>query len=114
MYARSRHTTSDFARSLRQQKIVQAIIKQITSKDILLSPSKVKALYNNYTEMVKTNISVDEMLGAGRYAYDLKHIFSFGLTTDCSNSNRKFSVPACFLIAPPREQFGGMAVMIPV
>jgi hypothetical protein len=114
MYARSRHSTSDFDRSLRQQLIVKAIIKQITSKDILLSPSKIKSLYSNYTEMVKTNISADEMIGMSRYAYDLDHIFSFGLTTDCSNAARKRSYPACFLIAPPRELFNGEAVMIPV
>ncbi len=114
MYARSRHTTSDFDRSLRQQLIVKAILKQITSKDILLSPSKIKDLYGNYTEMVKTNISSDEMIGMSRFAYDLDHIFSFGLTTDCSNAARQRSYPACFLIAPPREQFDGMAVMIPV
>lgn len=114
MYARSRHSTSDFDRSLRQQVIVKAIIKQLTSKDILLSPTKIKNLYKNYTEMVKTNISADEMIGMSRYAYDLDHIFSFGLTTDCSNAARKRSYPACFLISPPREQFNGMAVMIPV
>jgi len=114
MYARSRHTTSDFDRSLRQQIIVKAIIKQITSKDILLSPSKIKDLYKSYTAMVKTNISSDEMIGMSRFAYDLDHIFSFGLTTDCSNAARKRSYPACFLLAPPRELFDGMAVMIPV
>ena len=86
----------------------------MTSKDILLSPSKIKDLYNNYTEMIKTNISSDEMIGMSRYAYDLDHIFSFGFTTDCSNAAWKRSYPACFLINPPREQFGGMAVMIPV
>ena len=64
--------------------------------------------------MVKTDISSDEMIGMSRYAYDLDHIFSFGLTTDCSNAARQRSYPACFLINPPREQFGGMAIMIPV
>lgn len=114
MYSRSRHSTSDFDRSLRQQQIVQAIIKKITSKDILFSPSKIKDLYTTYTEMVKTNITADEMIGASKYAYDLKNIFSFGYTTNCSNSARKFSTPACFLISPPRELFAGAAVMIPV
>jgi len=114
MYARSRHSTSDFDRSLRQQIIVKAIMKQLTSKDILLSPSKIKNLYDNYVAMVKTNITSDEMIGMSRYAYDLKHIFSFGFTTDCSNSAWKYSIPACFLIAPPRELFNGEAVMIPV
>jgi LCP family protein required for cell wall assembly len=114
MFARSRHSTSDFARSLRQQLIVKAIMKQLTSKDVLLSPTKIKNLYADYTKMVQTNITADEMIGMSRYAYNLEHIFSFGFTTDCSNSAWKYSVPACFLVAPPRELFDGAAVMIPV
>lgn len=114
MYSRSRHSTSDFARSARQQDIVKAVLKKLSSKDILLNPSKIKSLYKNYTAMVKTNITADEMVWMSRYAYDLKHIFSFGLTTNCSNARRNLSVPACFLISPPRELFAGAAVMIPI
>ena len=114
MFARSRHSTSDFDRSLRQQKIVKAVMAELTKKSNLFSPSKLKNLYGEYIKMVKTNISLDEIIGMWKYAYDLKHIFSFGYTTDCSNAARKFSYPACFLIAPPRELFDGAAVMIPV
>ncbi|MBU0627365.1 LCP family protein [Patescibacteria group bacterium] len=77
MYSRSRHTTSDFARSLRQQQIIEAIMNQMKSKDVLLSPSKLKELYASYTEMVKTNIQMDEMIGMAKYAYELEDVFSF-------------------------------------
>jgi hypothetical protein len=56
---------------------------------------------------------LDEMIGAARYAYNLKHIYSFWYTTDCSIMNYKLSRPACFLYNPPQDLFGGAAVIIP-
>lgn len=112
MYARSRHSTSDFDRSLRQQQIVKAVIDKITKQ--FLSPSKMKQLYGNYTKIVKTNISLDEMVGAIQYADDLEHMFSFGFTTECSNIVYKLSRPGCFLYTPNRDLFGGASVILPI
>ncbi len=112
MYARSRNSTSDFDRSLRQQQIVKAIVTKLMQQG--LRPNKIKQLYEDYTEMVKTNISVDEMIGVVQYADDLKHIFSYWLTTDCSNVAHRFSYPWCFLYAPDSAQFWWAAVMLPV
>jgi hypothetical protein len=39
--------------------------------------TKLKKLYEDYTKIVTTNISLKEMLGLAKYAYKLKHIFSF-------------------------------------
>gem|GEM_PF-3919405 len=39
--------------------------------------SKLQTLYDDYIKMVTTNISLKEMLGMVKYAYKLKHIFSF-------------------------------------
>lgn len=112
MYARSRHSTSDFDRSLRQQQIVKAIVSKFMQQ--WLKPSKIKQLYEDYTEMVKTNISVDEMIGLVQYIDDLKHMFSYWLTTDCSNIAHRFSYPWCFLYAPDSSQFWWAAVILPV
>ncbi|MDD3263101.1 MAG: LCP family protein [Candidatus Absconditabacteria bacterium] len=112
MYARSRHTTSDFDRSIRQQQIVKAIITKFIEQG--LKPNKIKQLYQDYTKMVKTNVSVDEMIGLVQYIDNLKNIFSYGLTTDCSNIAHRYSYPGCFLYAPDAAQFGGAAVMLPV
>ncbi len=111
-YARSRHSTSDFARSLRQQLIIQWIIDKL-KKNGLGNVNKIKKLYDNYTKMVTTNISMKEMLGMAKYAYSLKHIFSFWYTVECSNITYKFSYPGCFLYNPLRELFNGAAVIIP-
>lgn len=112
MYARSRHSTSDFDRSLRQQQIVKAITTKFMQQ--WLRPGKIRQLYKDYTAMVKTNISLDEMLGLAQYADDLKHIFSYGLTTDCSNVAHRFSYPGCFLYAPDSANFWWAAVILPV
>lgn len=111
-YARSRHSTSDFSRSLRQQIIVQAIIDKLKENG-LGNVTKLKQLYNDYAEMVTTNITLKEMLGMARYAYKLKHMFSFGYTVECSNITYKYSYPACFLYNPDRALFDGASAIIP-
>lgn len=111
-YARSRHSTSDFSRSLRQQIIVKAVMEKITSQ-WLWTVTKIKKLYDSYLKMVKTNISMKEMMGMAKYIYKLDNIFSYGLTTECSNITYKYSFPGCFLYTPSRDLFGGASVMIP-
>ena len=112
MYARSRHSTSDFDRSLRQQQIVKAVKDKLISQ--ITSPTKIKQLYADYTKIVKTNISLDEMIGLAQYADNMKHMFSFGFTTECSNFAYKLSHPGCFLYTPNRDLFGWASVILPV
>jgi len=75
-YARSRHSSSDFSRSLRQQLIIQAIIDKLKQNG-LGNISKIQKLYENYTKMVTTNISLKEIISIARYANKIKYIFSF-------------------------------------
>ena len=75
-YARSRHSTSDFSRSLRQQLIVKAIMDKII-KNCIGNISKLKGLYSEYTKMVTTNISLQEMIGMVRYVDKIKNTYSF-------------------------------------
>jgi anionic cell wall polymer biosynthesis LytR-Cps2A-Psr (LCP) family protein len=91
-YARSRHSTSDFSRSLRQQSIINAVLQKLKDQGIT-NLTKAKSLYNEYTKIVKTNISLKEMVGVAKYMYKLQHMFSYGFTTECSNIVAKFSHP---------------------
>lgn len=111
-YARSRHSTSDFSRSLRQQLIIQWIMDKLKENG-LGNVSKLQKLYDDYIQMVTTNISLKEMLGMVKYAYKLKYIFSFGYTVECSHVAYRFSSPACFLYNPDRSLFGGASAIIP-
>jgi LCP family protein required for cell wall assembly len=112
-YARSRHTTSDFSRSQRQQDIIKAIINTALKKQNITNVWKLKELYSTYTRMVNTNISFKEIVGMFKYAYDFKHIFSFGLNTYCNYRAYTITDAWCFLNNGNREAYGGMAVMVP-
>jgi hypothetical protein len=95
-YARSRHSTSDFSRSKRQQSIIKAIMSKIMSSENF-SISKLKELYTNYTSIVKTNISLDNMIGLLQYDTAMPTMHSFGYTMQCSNDIRKTMTPGCVL-----------------
>jgi anionic cell wall polymer biosynthesis LytR-Cps2A-Psr (LCP) family protein len=111
-YARSRHSTSDFARSLRQQLIVEAVMNKLKENG-LGNITKLKKLYADYVQMVTTNVSLKEMLGMVQYADNIKHVFSFGYTVECSHAAYRFSSPACFLYNPDRSLFNGASAIIP-
>ena len=111
-YARSRHSTSDFSRSIRQQLIVQAVMNKFKENGFG-NINKLSKLYQDYTKMVTTNISLKEMLGMMRYIGNIKHIFSFWYTTECSYNVLRFSNPACFLYTPDRSLFNGASAIIP-
>ena len=59
-YARSRHTTSDFDRAKRQQKLIIAIKDKMLEQ--WLSISTATQLYDQYKKYIQTNISAQEML----------------------------------------------------
>ncbi|NOZ44269.1 MAG: LCP family protein [bacterium] len=83
-YARSRHSTSDFDRSRRQQQIIETVVDKLMSKENIGSISRIRSLYNDYSKMVFTNISSSEMIGMYKYASRIKKMFSFVLTSECS------------------------------
>lgn len=111
-YARSRHSSSDFARSQRQQDIVEATIKQILRKENIQNVATIKKLYDEYTKMVTTNISNKEIIGMIKYIFSLEHIFNFGLTSTCSTRWRQLMYPWCFLYTPDRDWFWWASVLL--
>lgn len=112
-YARSRHTTSDFSRSQRQQEIIKAVIHTALQKENLTSVNKLTELYDTYTKMITTNISSKEIIWMVKYIYEFKNIFSFGLNTYCTYSSYRVTDAWCFLYNWNREAFNWAAVMIP-
>ena len=56
-FSRSRHSTSDFDRSLRQQQVIQAVKNKLTSNLLQeTSPAKIVELYNVFTKYLSTDI----------------------------------------------------------
>jgi len=64
-YVRSRYGDSgegtDFARSLRQQKVIVAVRNKITKTSTLIDLPKIKELFNIYEKEVDTNINLDDL-----------------------------------------------------
>jgi LCP family protein required for cell wall assembly len=60
-YARSRETTSDFDRSMRQQIVIAAIKKKALSVGVLTSPTRVSSLITALGKHFKTDLQVDNI-----------------------------------------------------
>ena len=110
-YARSRHTTSDFDRAKRQQKLIIAIKDQMLAS--WLNISTATDLYEQYQKYIQTNISAQEMLRTVQFLPDIKAFSSFGYTSTCWDKDVTRMVPWCFLYTPARAQFWGMSVLLP-
>lgn len=111
-YARSRHSSSDFSRSQRQQLIIKAITEKLVQDG--LSINNLQSIYETYQEYVTTNISLDEMLGLLAYGKTIPPMFSFWYTYECNNSAWKTMQAACMLYPVVQEQFNGMSGMLPI
>lgn len=70
-YVRSRYTTSDFERMIRQQEVLLAIFQRLVSLDAM---KKIPQMYSVYEESVVTNITLQESIAwatvAGRIVED--------------------------------------------
>jgi len=67
-YARSRMTTNDFSRNVRQQLVLGAILDRLLSLDIL---SKIPKLYNTYINNITTNLDLGTVVSLSQTAVKL-------------------------------------------
>ena len=113
MYARSRHSTSDFDRSLRQQEIISGIKKKAGELGYLKDRKKILELYDIFKEYVVTDLSLTDMVKLGLMVrgWDDSQTLSFNLSYECGALECK---PGAFLYAPDRNLFGGASVLLPV
>lgn len=114
-YARSRHSTSDFDRSRRQQQILSAIAEKMQTDGTLTKPRQIVDLMEIMKEHVETTLAVREMVslaGAGK-EIDRSKLIAVQLNTQ-NGLYGEFSAPGGMLYNPPRDQFGGAAVLLPV
>lgn len=57
LYARSRETSSDFARSTRQRQLLTALKQKIVALGTLTDPTKINNLMNTFSDNVQTDLS---------------------------------------------------------
>lgn len=114
-YARSRHTTSDFGRSARQQQLLSLLADKAKSEGLLRSPGEIASLYRIVAEHTETTMNLREILGLAAVAekIDRSKIVSLQLS-DRNALYDSFIEPGGFLYTPPRDQFDGAAVLLPV
>ncbi|MEK7540485.1 MAG: LCP family protein, partial [Patescibacteria group bacterium] len=74
-FARSRHgnhgENSDFARSARQQIIINAVREDLLSAGTLLNPTKILSIFTSLGDHVRTNAEIWELAHLGALARDI-------------------------------------------
>ncbi len=114
-YARSRHTTSDFGRSARQQQILAAMGEKAKSIGIQKDPKKLIELLRILSENFETTMSIGEAVGLAEIARDIDR--SRIVTMQLNDRNGLYEgivEPGGFLYTPPRNLFEGASVLLPV
>jgi LCP family protein required for cell wall assembly len=114
-YARSRHSTSDFSRSARQQQIIEAAAAKVKEGNIIGNISKMTQLLSIVSKNTETTFSSRELmtLGVTGKSLDMKNIVGMQLN-DQNGLYGSLVQPGGFLYAPPREEFGDASVLLPV
>lgn len=114
-YARTRHTTSDFSRSGRQQQIIAAAADKARKLGMLGSAGKATRLMTIVANNMETTLSTRQLLGLVQIGkkIDQHKIVNMQLT-DENGLYEGVVRPGGFLYAPPREQFDGASVLLPV
>lgn len=114
-YARSRHTTSDFGRSARQQQLLSALAQKMKEQGLLSSPGMLLDLLSIAGKHAQTTLSFGEIAGLAKAGRSLDR--SRIITMQLNLSNGFYGgIPEAggLLYTPPREQFGGASVLLPV
>jgi hypothetical protein len=112
-YARSRKTTSDGDRSLRQQLIIEGVVKKVMANVNITKMGELRSLYDNFQDVFKTNISFKQMLGMATHLSDELRFFSFVYTADCNSTIFIYAQPGCVLYNADRSLYNGIAVILP-
>ncbi len=112
-YSRSRHSTSDFDRSLRQQQVINAIKEKLTWSYFFTSPWKIKELYWVFSENVTTDINLTKIL---KLAYTVSWKDEYKITSSNMNDSCYYGSTNCqkwwILYVPNRDLFWWMAILL--
>lgn len=114
-YARSRHSTTDFDRSARQQQILKALLQKVKQDKIVNSPSKILALWNIFTGHTQTDLQPGELLALARIASGLTLDRMIAMQINFHTGGGD-TLPEAggFVYSPPTALYGSAAVLLPV
>ena len=113
-YARSRHTTSDFDRSSRQQQILSALVSKMRGLSLPAKVWMIPKLYSNVHAHVETTLSLGELFGLTQVAMELssRRFVRMQINYD-TGSDGSDAAAGGFVYAPPSESYGGASVLLP-
>lgn len=111
-FARSRHSTSDFDRSHRQQLLVQAIKDKALSLGVITNPNKIAELVESVRNNLSTDLTVGNLFDIGMHFKDMSNndIITYSYNDSCSGA---ICMPGSYLYVPVRDNFGGEWVLLP-
>lgn len=70
-YARTRHVDNDFGRANRQQQVILAVRSKIVSMGVTQLLGQLPFFYNQLSEGIRTDLSLDQMLTLGQAASEI-------------------------------------------
>lgn len=107
-YVRSRKTTSDFDRAIRQQQVLEALKEKALSLGVLTNPNRLKNIYGALRSNTHTNLQWAEMVYLAKMAADFDRA---NLLTWVINDNPL--TEGGLLYTPERELYQGAFVLVP-
>lgn len=114
-YARSRHSTSDFSRSARQQQIIAAIVTKVKEEGIVKNVGRLTELLSIVAKNVESTLSTRELLGLANLGKSIESGRIISVQLNDQNGLFGSTIEqGGFLYSPPRDEFGGAAVLLPV
>lgn len=114
-YARSRHTSSDFSRSARQQQIIVAIAEKVKQEKLYKNTETVTDLLKIFAENIVMTTTVRELIGLAGLGENIASDHIITMQLNDRNALYDSAIEAGgFLYTPPRDQFDGASVLLPV
>ena len=113
-YVRSRHSTSVFDRSYRQQQVIKSLKDKIVNEWFLKNAYRIKDLYNIFNKYIETDLDLESIIKLSYFwkKADNTKILSYNLNDSCfygSASCEKWWL----LYVPERSLFNNLSVLLP-
>jgi LCP family protein required for cell wall assembly len=114
-YVRSRHTTSDFDRSARQQQLLHTLGAKLKDEGLLSQPATLVRFLDIVGDHLETTMSLRELAGLMKLGLMIARDRIIAMQLHDRNGLYGSPVePGGFLYTPPRDQFEGASVLLPV
>lgn len=108
-FIRTRKTTSDFARSKRQQQILIAIKEKATQLNLFANPSKILDIISAIDSNIQTDLSNTQLLSLAQKFKDINYReFTHLVINDDPNAE------GSFIYSPPLSDYNNAYVLVPL